>query len=354
MSETKLTEKEILEYVTTVYPDNELKQEFTKLSAMNINVPKGAIHETDENIGYGTTGNKCSNHFFLKHRLRSHCEKKSTIFDWVNKNGLEVWKQKVVNDNKNNKKKPTIEDAIKGDYLSTACNQVGKVPTQFKPRIAALLMEIFKPKTVLDFSAGWGDRCLGVCAKRVNYIGIDSNVTLQDTYKEMAEFYNIHPTMVFQPAETVDFSKFDYDMVFTSPPYFTLEIYENMPLYYSYEVWEETFLKPVITNTMKYMKDGWMCLNVPSISIKGRNYPIYESLIKILGVAHKIIRMNLQSQKKTEHYENIYCWKKGFQPEIQEEQEEQKVQIEQQIVLDITGKNYSIEVKDGKLIIKIK
>jgi hypothetical protein len=368
MSAPQIPDSVVLQKVTTVYPDEELRATFRQLAGMNINIPKGKIVESDTNLGFCHTGNICSNHFFLKHRLYARAGTKPTIFEWVNKKGMDVWGQKVVNDNKNNPKKPNLEDAIPGDWLSTASKQAGKVPGQFKPRVASVLMEIFKPTSVLDFSAGWGDRCIGVCAKGINYIGIDANTALEPTYREMSAFYGIHPTMIFQPSETVDFSQFNYDMVFTSPPYYIQERYENMPEYASYEGWVDTFLRPVLQNAMAGMRDnGWMCLNIPSVSVRIQNYPIYESVVGILGKEHKAIRMNLQSQSDAkENYEFIYCWQKGRPsssvsslripetPPASPASASSEEQVEQQIILDITNRSYSIEVKNGKLIIKIK
>lgn len=380
MTAPQLSDADVLRRITTVYSDEELRSTFRQLAGMNINVPKGKILESETNLGFSHTGNICSNHFFLKHRVYARCGTKPTIFEWVNRpdRGLAVWGEKVVKDNKSNPRKPTLEDAIPGDWLSTASKQAGKVPSQFKPRVASVLCELFKPTSVLDFSAGWGDRCIGVCAKRVNYIGIDANVALEPTYREMAEFYGITPTMLFQPSETVDFSQFDYDMVFTSPPYYIQEVYQHMPQYASYEKWIEIFLRPVVTNAMRHMRDGgWMCLNVPAKKDRPENYDIYESIVKFMGEEHRAIKMNLQTQSdaKKENYEYIYCWQKGRPMEIQvpvvpaspassvassvsrsiivEDVEEEK-EIEQQIVLDITNKSYSIEVKNGKLIIRIK
>jgi hypothetical protein len=369
MADSQLSNSDILQRITTVYPDEELRHTFRQLAGMNINVPKGKIIESETNLGYSHTGNICSNHFFLKHRVNARCGRKPTLFEWVAKKGLTVWGEKVVNDNKNNPRKPNLEDAIPSDWLSTVSKQVGKIPNQFKPRIASVMMEIFKPTSVLDFSAGWGDRCIGVCAKNINYIGIDSNVDLEPTYREMSAFYGITPTMIFQPSETVDFSRYNYDMVFTSPPYYIQEVYQNMPQYASYEVWVDNFLKVVLRNSMLYMQDGgWMCLNIPSVAVRSENYPIYESVVGILGKEHKAIRMNLQSQTVgKENYEYIYCWKKGqVSPTVSSLRiplppppspasiVEDEKEVEQQIVLDITNKSYSIEVKNGKLIIKIK
>jgi hypothetical protein len=110
-------------------------------------------------------------------------------------------------------------------------------------------------------------------------------------------------------------------------------------------------------------KGGWMCLNIPSVSVRLKNYPIYETVCGFLGKEHKRIKLNLQSQSDNENVEYIYCWNKESDDNTSvasartievEEEEEEAQPVEQQIVLDITNKSYSIEVKGGKLIIKIK
>ena len=94
---TEITNEQILELVTTRYTDEHLRQTYRSLAGMNVNVPKSNhMTETTENIGLCHTGNICSNHFFLKHRLYATCGQKGTIFDWVRRKGLDIWREKVV------------------------------------------------------------------------------------------------------------------------------------------------------------------------------------------------------------------------------------------------------------------
>ena len=92
----------------------------------------------------------------------------------------------------------------------------------------------FKPKSVLDFTMGWGGRLVGACALDVpNYIGIDSNKQLKEPYQRMVKLLNKLGTntkinLMFKDALKVDYSKLDYDCVLTSPPYYNVEVYEGM------------------------------------------------------------------------------------------------------------------------------
>jgi DNA modification methylase len=78
---------------------------------------------------------------------------------------------------------------------------------------------------------GWGGRLVGACIAGVpKYIGIDTNRNLEAPYKNMCEqLKKLSPCtdaqLLFVDALTVDYSAFEYDMVFTSPPYYNKEIY---------------------------------------------------------------------------------------------------------------------------------
>jgi tRNA1(Val) A37 N6-methylase TrmN6 len=93
-------------------------------------------------------------------------------------------------------------------------------------------------KTILDFSAGWGDRLAGFYASETGeyYLGIDPRKENHSIYEEQAKFYSEHlgffehekkSDFICEPAEDVDLSKYEnfFDIAFTSPPYFNVERY---------------------------------------------------------------------------------------------------------------------------------
>jgi hypothetical protein len=104
-----------------------------------------------------------------------------------------------------------------------------------------------------------------------------------------------------------DYSKLDYDMVFTSPPYYNLELYSGTKKR-SKKEWEEDFYTPIFTNTFKYLKSGgFYCLNI--------SQKIYNDIAKkILGEANELIllKKSPRFKKEKENYkEYIYVWKKN-------------------------------------------
>jgi tRNA1(Val) A37 N6-methylase TrmN6 len=194
----------------------------------------------------------------------------------------------------------------------------------FRPLMAMEIYTRFKPKTVLDFTCGWGGRLLGACVLDVpKYIGIDSNVNLKQPYQEMTQFLILQPglkteiEMYFEDALQFDYSKIKYDMVFTSPPYYDLEVYSHQPVLGkeqekekgkekkkkdSLKHWmNEHFYKPLFQKTYKFLEPGGVyALNV--------NQEIYESVcVPLWGEAQEKIPLK-KSQRQNQYGEFIYIF----------------------------------------------
>ena len=105
----------------------------------------------------------------------------------------------------------------------------------FKPKIMRYIINLFKARAVLDMSSGWGDRLISAMASDVDtYHGYDPNACLHPNYVKMIEFFKgeyKNPNATFE----MYLSNFEsspiyvnfYDLMFTSPPYFDIEIYDN-------------------------------------------------------------------------------------------------------------------------------
>ena len=188
----------------------------------------------------------------------------------------------------------------------------------------------YNAKKVLDFTAGWGSRMTAALAADIDYIGIDSNKSLKKGYNKIIETVKKHTKskvkLFFQPAETVNYSKLDYDFVFTSPPYEYLELYEHMKNYEGTKKikqahsandkrrkndgFYDTFLIPTIKEIYKHLPKGkWMCLNVPDL--------MYDKIKKKWKACNKkedyMISKRVGSNMKSDDrrgQEFVYCWKK--------------------------------------------
>lgn len=136
---------------------------------------------------------------------------------------------------------------------------------------------------ILDTSAGFGSRMSSAILYGHNYIGFDPNVKL---YNKLLEYYKFikenikesgqgkvycQGSEIFIPALENKF-----DVSFTSPPYFNLEIYandnnESTKNYNNYNKWIENFAIPTINNTYKYLKiGGYAMINIKNLTRGGK------------------------------------------------------------------------------------
>lgn len=253
-------------------------------------------------------GNRCMDYYFFKYRLKTDTIKGVDF--------LTFYKQKTYLTLPSYKRLYKYE-VDSGSNHAQAVYKVfqlyyGSV-NAFKPIVVRDLLCVYKPKTMLDFSAGWGGRCIGAMSLDVNYIGFDTNSNLKSAYEGVIKTFP-HKSDVkifFRDSAKVDYSKYDYDFVFTSPPYFKktkpTEAYEGMPEYADRDEFNEKFLFPVVENTYKHMKKGGhYTLNIP--------IDMYDDIKKVLGGASKKIPLPIQARyadRPPTYNEFIYVWKKA-------------------------------------------
>jgi DNA modification methylase len=109
--------------------------------------------------------------------------------------------------------------------------------------------------------------------------------------------------MIFENAVSVDYSKLDYDLVFTSPPYYFIQKYENNTEYISKKEMDEKFYIPLFSNTYANLKpNGTYALNI--------NKEVYENVcIQLFGPAHDSYPYK-KSKRQNNYDEIVYVWKK--------------------------------------------
>lgn len=132
--------------------------------------------------------------------------------------------------------------------------------------IGMKVIQMFKPKRWLDPTAGWGDRLRVAIASGIEYVGVDSNLSMQPSYdaiiadkgKGNTKKYKVIPGK-FQDAKITG----KFDLVFTSPPFFTVEVYENMTDWKDIEEFMEEFLRPLLKKSNEHLnKDGHIVLYI--------------------------------------------------------------------------------------------
>lgn len=200
------------------------------------------------------------------------------------------------------------------------------IASQFRPSAAKAIYEHFNAEYVLDFSSGWGDRLNGALSSGSikSYTGVDPNARLLEGYNKQVSMYNSGKDVEFinAAAEDVDFSRFadKFDLIFTSPPYHTLERYSNennqsWVRYKNVNVWMEEFLCKVLKNTYSTLKKGGiLAINISSAyyhhQINDLVTPWVDYCINSLGykyIGAYGLRMAKRPNSKAVGKENIFA-----------------------------------------------
>lgn len=158
---------------------------------------------------------------------------------------------------------------------------------------------------ILDTSCGWAGRYLGAltCASqpdmfekfsKLRYFGTDPNESVHDRFEMFEGFWNeyiarnVIPVELYKsvlPAEDLlqdeTFEKLQgqFDIMFTSPPYFNKEMYSNdrgqsyKTYDNNYDQWRTGFLEKMLKNTYDLLKVGGECwINIADVKYKGSKY----------------------------------------------------------------------------------
>lgn len=268
---------------------------------------KGLTPEEIQNInGRSRLGCSLIDYYFFEHRLETIGNKGINFFTFVD--NIEFYKTKkyiqtllTYCENNNRYKDSAIK---KYYYCYGLC--FGRI-NAFKITNALQIYNIYKPiVAVLDPFCGFGGRLVGAMLKNINYIGIDLNTDLEPSYKKLlADFSDKTDAkidLIFKDANTIDYSKFKYDMVFTSPPYENIEIYKHMERK-SVEEWS-VFYKQVfqkLWDNLDSSNQGTYIINI--------NENIYNKILQpLFGPALETIL--LKKSSKNNYKEYIYIWKK--------------------------------------------
>ena len=254
-------------------------------------------------------GNNIVDYFTFCERLETKGKYNVSFFEFIEK--IEEFKQKkfirtmltYYKDvkNKNNTKNEYI-------VLKEVYNICISAINIMRPLNCMEIYTKYKAKRVLNFCAGWGGSTVAAAALNLDaYYGVEINTKLTPCYGNMVSYLNTKSATTIEihicDAVQFDYSTIDYDLVFSSPPYYFLEKYENNVKYDSKKDMDLKFYKPVFLKTYNGLqKGGHYIINICK--------EVYDNVLKgLFGEAHEIFPLK-KSKRQNEYTEMVYVWVK--------------------------------------------
>jgi hypothetical protein len=255
------------------------------------------------------TGNNIVDYFTFQQRLETRGKYNITFYEFVERFD-EFREKKFIKTmlayytnvkNKNNKKNKYVVLKEVYNICISAINII-------RPLVYMEIYNKYKTTCVLDFCAGWGGAAVACAALNIpKYIGIEINTNLKEPYDKLTQYLKTKSSsdikMIFDDALNVDYSVMYYDFVFTSPPYYFIQQYENNVKYTNKEHMNEEFYKPIFTKVYNGLQvNGYFAINVCK--------EVYDSVLyPLLGKAHEVYPYK-KSHRQNRYNEIVYVWKK--------------------------------------------
>ena len=280
-------------------------REMNKLIKIGTNI-ESFINLTPRSL----VGNNIVDYFTFTQRLKTKGKYDVNFYEFII-NLDEFKKKKFIQNMLTYYKEVKNKNNTKSEYtvLKEVYNICISAINIIRPLVYMEIYSKYKPKCVLDFCAGWGGAAVAAAALKLDkYIGIEINHNLEEPYGKLVTYLGEKsPTtieMIFEDALKIDYNNLVYDFVFTSPPYYFIQKYENNPKYASKKEMDELFYVPIFMKTYNGLqKGGHYIINVCK--------EVYDNvLVKLFGNAHEIYPYK-KSKRQNDYNEIVYVWIKN-------------------------------------------
>jgi len=271
-----------------------------------INIGTGAC-----NIGpRSRIGNSVVDYFTFVQRLETKGKYDTNFFDFL-QNIDEFKKKKFIQTMLTYYAEVKNKNGTKNEYtvLKEVYNICISAINIMRPLNCMEIYTRYKGTKVLNFCAGWGGSTIAAAALSIDtYYGVEINSDLQKPYADMVAYLATKsPTKIeiyIEDALKIDYSLLDYDLVFASPPYYSLEKYPHNAIYDSKRDMDKHFYKPLFQMTYNGLcVGGHYIINICK--------EVYDKVLKeLLGEAHEIFPLK-KSKRQNDYTEMVYVWKKN-------------------------------------------
>lgn len=176
---------------------------------------------------------------------------------------------------------------------------------EFQPYLARDIYRRFcsDGDKILNPCAGWGGRLLGIASCRFNDIEYVETDPQKQTYNGLVKIktwlgLSDNYRQYNMPFELLELDDNYFDFVFTSPPYFNTELYDDdeMQSYKkgdNYIAWKNNWYFPFLDKILRVMKKDAVCV----LNVGNARYPMEKDTIIYLEEKHKILCTSINDYK---------------------------------------------------------
>lgn len=242
LSEIIFEELRVTGFPFVSYSEDELITDFENIKKSSVKFSSNILRN------YNSSGYKIRDHFIRQQYLRfqelfNNDQKLMKLIR--NRLGLD-WKVKPEFFNINKK------TFLRGFEVIYPSHRFSK----YQSAVAKWVCEQFcDSNKVFDYSAGWGNRMLGVIASNRDYIGIDTNSKLVVELQNMSQWLKskTEKSILIENVDAVDYNYGEIDFAYSCPPYGIQEKYFGMQ-YKTDQEWLDCFMRPVISKCYLSLK----------------------------------------------------------------------------------------------------
>jgi len=306
------------EDIAAFIKDSYTKEERKEIAAKIKHISEDVIHlEMNKLIQIGKNastmsprsriGNNIVDYFTFAERLKTRGKYNINFYEFIL--NINTFKKKKFIQNMleyyetvKNKNKTKNEMVVLKEVYNICISAINII----RPLVYMEIYSKYNPKSILDFCAGWGGAAVAASSLNIdNYIGIEINHDLKVPYDGLVSFLRkkskTNIQLLFENALHIDYSVLYYDFVFTSPPYYFIQKYENNNEYKTKREMDEHFYIPLFAKTYNGLQNGGTyIINVCK--------EVYDNvLIQLLGKADDIYPYK-KSKRQNNYDEMVYVW----------------------------------------------
>lgn len=300
-----------------------LAQELESVSFLPVYDDKQLLDAWKQLCNWTTSSNDINSTSRIGVKLCEHFFHNFYDIEMKGKSFNQLWKannlEKVLRWNRKSHSTPYLSELKRGIYF---CYGLTK-NTMYRPQMAKMICDRYKPKLVLDPCAGWGGRMLGTVASGAKYIAFEPNTTTYQNLTRLAKYLKIEDQVTLICDDALKLENYEIpqvDLVLTSPPYYDIEVYskestQSINNYNTYDDWAEHFLKTLIQLCLgKLNSNGVSCWNVGKVGNRDMNIDVeryhnqlgYRKTLEFSVVSSKRQAINKTKNEKSSDNTVVY------------------------------------------------